>query len=301
MRIPIALFVYCRLEHTRRTVESLIGNTGACNHDLIIFSDAARNKEHQMSVDQVRAFLATIRGFRSVTIHHREHNFGLAKSIIDGVTQVLFDHECVIVLEDDMETSPHFLKYMSEALDKYADDDRVISIHGYVYPVKEALPEAFFLRGADCWGWATWKRGWALFNPNGQTLMDELKKNNLIKAFDFNGAYGYSNMLKAQIQGGNDSWAIRWYATAFLANKLTLYPGRSLVSNIGNDSSGTHCGSTSSHDVKLSNCPIKLTGIEVRHSDVGAVAFENFFRESKNNLITKVVGLFKRSLKKGLA
>jgi hypothetical protein len=225
----------------------------------------------------------------------------LAKSIIEGVTEVLARYERIIVLEDDMVTSPHFLSYMNEALDRFADDERVISAHGYVYPVQETLPEAFFLRGADCWGWATWRRGWSLFNPDGQALLDELKRRSLIKAFDFNGAYGYSKMLEGQIKGTNDSWAIRWYASAFLADKLTLYPGRSLVHNIGNDSSGTHCESNSSHDTELSPSPINLTGIEAKHSKLGFSAFEHFFRLSNSSVFTRVRLRFMNVLNKVFA
>lgn len=285
---PIALFTYARPDHVLRTVETLLQNPQASEHDLIIFSDAARTLEKQRAVDDVRAYLATITGFHSVTIHHRPQNFGLAKSIIEGVTQVLADHEHIIVLEDDMVTSPHFLSYMNEALIKYADDERVISIHGYVYPVEQVLPEAFFLPGADCWGWATWRRGWRLFNPDGQTLLNELKQRNLLNEFNFNGAYGYSTMLEEQINGTNDSWAIRWYASTFLAGKLTLYPGRSLVQNIGNDNSGTHCGDDTSHDAELSATPINLKSIEVTSSSLGKAAFEAFFRKAQGTFVSKL-------------
>ena len=80
------------------------------------------------------------------------------------------------MLEDDLVTSRYFLKYMNEALNHYAHDERVASVHGYVYPVNDPLPETFFLRGADCWGWATWRRGWECFNADGQYLLDELKR-----------------------------------------------------------------------------------------------------------------------------
>ena len=285
---PITLFTYARPEHVRRTIEALLQNPQASEHNLIIFSDAARTPEKQRAVDDVRAYLDTISGFRSVTIHHRQHNFGLAKSIIEGVTQVLSDHERIIVLEDDMVTSTHFLSYMNEALDRFADDERVISIHGYVYPVQQALPEAFFLPGADCWGWATWRRGWRLFNPDGKALLDELKQRNLLSEFNFNDAYGYSKMLEEQINGINDSWAIRWYASAFLAGKLTLYPGRSLVHNIGNDSSGTHCGDDTSHDAKPSETPIDLKSLEVTSSSFGRAAFEVFFRKTQDTFLSKL-------------
>ncbi len=301
LKAPITIFTYARPDHTQRTVEALLCNHGVNAHDLIVYSDAPRTQEKVQDVAAVRDYLKTITGFRSVTVHHRTHNFGLAKSIIEGVTEVISRYERIIVLEDDMVTSPHFLAYMNGALERFADDERVVSIHGYVYPVQQALPEAFFLRGADCWGWATWRRGWALFNPNGEALLDDLKRRNLIKAFDYKGAYGYSQMLESQIHGNNDSWAIRWYASAFLADKLTLYPGRSLVHNIGNDSSGTHCGSSSHHDAELSTLPINLSGLDVKHSEIGFLSFEKFFRQSKTNLVSKVCQRFKHSLKRMLA
>jgi len=285
---PITLFTYARPDHARRTVEALLQNHLAASHDLIVFADAARTPEKQSAVDEVRAYLATITGFRTVTIHHRPHNFGLAKSIIEGVTQVLSDHERIIVLEDDMVTSPYFLPYMNEALDRYVDDDRVVSIHGYVYPVGQVLPEAFFLTGADCWGWATWRRGWRLFNPDGQALLDELKRRDLMKAFDFSGTYGFSKMLEGQTKGLNDSWAVRWYASAFLAGKLTLYPGRSLVHNIGNDSSGTHCGADTIHDANLSVSPINLSAVGVLPSVAGRAAFEAFFKKAQGSFVSKL-------------
>lgn len=289
MRAPIILFVYARIEHTMRTVTSLLQNVGSSEHDLIVYSDAPRAQENASAVAEVRDYLKTIKGFRSVSIRYRQCNFGLAKSIIDGVTEALMHNEQVIVLEDDMVTSPNFLTYMNEALERFADDDRVISIHGYVYPTAQALPEAFFLLGADCWGWATWRRGWALFNPDGKSLLDELCRRHLIKIFDFNGAYPYSKMLEAQIKGSNDSWAIRWYASAFLANKLTLYPGRSLVQNIGNDSTGTHCATDSNYNAVIHNSLVNLAEIKVEQSLESRKAFEDFFRKSKDNKFKKLI------------
>ena len=295
---PIALFTYSRLAHTRLTVEALLRNYSVENHDLIIFSDAARSSELKTAVDQVRTFLATITGFRSVTIHHRPYNFGLAKSIIEGVTQVLSSYERIIVLEDDLITSPHFLNYMNASLDRFVNDERVVSIHAYVYPVEQDLPEAFFLRGADCWGWATWRRGWALFNPDGQELLDQLTRKKLLNDFDFNGTQSYSKMLKEQIIGANDSWAVRWHASAFIEDKLTLYPGRSLVNNTGNDGSGTHCGNASWYDVGLSKSAIDISAVDVSQSMTGAAAFESFFKKSKPTFLKKISTLIKQLLRK---
>jgi hypothetical protein len=299
MNSPIALFVYSRLDHTRRTVEALLRNKEAIDHDIFIFSDAARTSNVQREVDKVREYLETICGFRTVTIFHRPQNLGLAKSIVDGVTQILSIHERIIVLEDDLVTSPHFLSYMNESLERFSDDERVISIHGYVYPLQEKLPDAFFLRGADCWGWATWRRGWRLFNPDGPALLVKLKRRNLLKLFDYNGSYHFSQMLETQIKGGNDSWAILWYASAFLSDKLTLYPGRSLVQNIGNDSTGVHCNSVTSYDTMLSSTPINLSALKVVPSEIGRSAFEHYFRQIQGSFLNRVGRRIKSSLLNG--
>lgn len=288
---PITLFVYNRPNHTRRTVEALRANAMANESDLIVYSDAPKAEAQAEKVREVRNYVRGIQGFKSLTVIERETNYGLARSIIDGVTATLDKYGRIIVLEDDMVTSPYFLTYMNEALEKYADDSRVISIHGYAYPVAQELPEAFFLPGADCWGWATWSRGWACFNADGQFLLDELRRRKLIRDLDFNGAYPFSRMLEGQIKGANDSWAVRWYASAFLAGKLTLYPGRSLVHNIGNDNSGTHCGDSAGMDAQLSTTPINLNNIDIEPSQKGRKAFEEFFRQGE-------VGRFERLLRK---
>ncbi len=267
--------------------------------DLIIYSDAPKTESQDENVKDVRKYIRQIDGFKSVTIVERETNSGLARSIIDGVTSVVNQYGRIIVLEDDLVTSPYFLTYMNEALDRFANDERIVSIHGYVYPVGQPLPEAFFLLGADCWGWATWSRGWSYFNSDGQFLLDELKRRELIHDFDFNGAYLFSKMLEGQIKGTNDSWAVRWHASAFLAGKLTLYPGRSLVHNIGNDNSGTHCGESIGLDVKVSNTPINLCNIEIEPSLKGRQTFKVFFRKNQSKLLRRLGLKIRALLKKG--
>lgn len=294
---PIALFVYNRQDHTRRTIEALKQNILAEHSDIYIFSDAPKSNAQVSAVSGVRSYIHEIDGFKSVTIVLREANFGLARSIIDGVTTIVNKYGRIIVLEDDMATSPYFLTYMNEALEKYEDDDRVAGVHGWMIPVNNPLPEAFFLPGADCWGWATWSRGWACFNSDGQFLLDELIRRNLIYVFDYNGSYPYSKMLKDQINGDNDSWAVRWYASAFLAGKLTLHPGRSLVHNTGIDNSGTHCGVSAGYDVQLSDIPINLNDIEVQPSLIARQEMERFFKEQQAGLFGKL----KRKLQRLIA
>ncbi len=154
----IALFVYNRPEHVKKAVESLVSNIGSNESELFIFSDGPKDEKDEKLVLAVRKILKEVRGFKKVKLIIRNENIGLSKSIISGISEVFENTDRIIVLEDDLVTSKYFLKFMNEGLEFYQNIEEVISIHGYVYPVNEVLPQTFFLKGADCWGWATWKR-----------------------------------------------------------------------------------------------------------------------------------------------
>ena len=275
---PVALFAYIRPVHLSSTVESLRANPEAAHTALTVFCDAPKRSEHAAGVEAVRAYARTIEGFASLEIVERPTNLGLAASIIDGVTRLTATQGRVIVVEDDLLLSRNFLRYMNDGLDTYANDDRVASIHGYCYPVAEPLPETFFLRGADCWGWATWQRAWTQFRPDGRTLLAELESRRLTRAFDLDGQYGFTRMLRGQIAGRNDSWAVRWHASCYLADLLTLYPGRSLVHNIGNDASGTHSRATEEFAQSLATTAVHVQRQPTVESAQARSAFVRFFR-----------------------
>ena len=274
---PIVLFVFARPAHTMRAIRSLEQNELAERSTLIIYADGARTAADFEQLRETRAVVRQARAFAKVRIVERETNYGLARSIIEGVTDVCAQYGRAIVLEDDLVLSPHFLRYMNEALDCYADDSQVASIHGYCYPTSEPLPETFFLKGADCWGWATWSRAWAHFEVDGGRLLAELRSRGLTREFDFDGAYPYTRMLEDQIAGRNDSWAIRWHASCFLKGLLTLYPGRSLVENTGNDSSGTHCRDTDAFSVSVATSPVRPTRVPTEPSEQARRVFRRFF------------------------
>ncbi|MFL9710432.1 glycosyltransferase [Methylobacillus sp. Pita1] len=239
---PIALFVYNRPKHTRETVEALLKNAEAENSDLLIFSDAAKHEGAHAAVNEVREYIRQIAGFKTVTIVEREKNWGLANSVIDGVTRLCNEHGSVIVLEDDLRVSPHFLAYMNAGLQRYQNNENVMQIAGYMFPAKlELEDDAFFLPFISSWGWATWSRAWDKFDPsasNFSLLKNDKKK---IKEFNLGGKYDYFRMLKSQQDGKTNSWAIRWYLSVFYLKGLTLYPKKNLVENLGFDGTGENC------------------------------------------------------------
>jgi len=242
---PIALFVYNRPTHTRQTVDALQKNALSKDSDLFVFSDGAKSELQAEAVCEVRQFIHQIEGFRSVTIVERGINFGLARSVIDGVTSLVNEHGRIIVLEDDLVVTAHFLDFMNRALDKYENEQQVIQVSGYMFPIKVNIKEdALLLPLTTSWGWATWKRAWQLFDIDAKGYAQVKADLVLRKRFNLDGWYDYFSMLEDQLAGRVDSWAIRWYLATFLFQGLTLYPRQSLILNAGFDGSGTH-GTTS--------------------------------------------------------
>ncbi len=296
-KAPVALFVYNRPLHTQQTVEALLKNELASESDLFIFSDAPKTAETAPAVLEVREYIKTISGFKSVTIIEREENLGLAKSIIGGVTKLCDEYGQIIVLEDDIVTSPFFLRFMNDALDLYNHDEKVVSISGYMFPVVGELPETFFLRGASSWGWATWSRAWRLFEADGLLLLDELRSRKITHQFDLDGSCRYTKMLENQIAGKNYSWAIRWRASVFLVNGLTLYPGRSLVRNIGHDGSGMHCRDSIKFEVEIATIQTNLLRIPQEECSEVLAALILYYR-AQRSFVNRVFRRFHRILKK---
>lgn len=238
----IVLFVYKRLWHTQQTIEALKNNELAKKSTLFIFSDAPKSEKDEDAVKEVRKYIKSIKGFKEVIVIEREKNYGLAKNIIDGVTQVVNKYGKVIVLEDDIVTSPSFLKYMNEALEFYKDHEKVMHISGYIYPINsEGLPDFFFIKPTSCWGWATWKRAWQFFRKDPDFFIKLFNKK-MIYDFNLSNSYNYWSQLIANKRGNLNTWAIFWYASAYIRGCLSLHPKISFTNNIGHDGSGEHCG-----------------------------------------------------------
>lgn len=242
---PIVLFVYNRPWHTEQTVTALLKNELADASDLIVYSDAPKNEAAAGKVEEVRRFVKSIRGFRSVTIIERERNWGLADSIIDGVTTAVNKYGRVIVLEDDLVTSTYFLTFMNRALEKYEGFDNVFSITGYSFTEGlKRIDDSYFLKLTSSWGWGTWENKWKHFSRDSEALRRFIDEKNHAD-FNYGNSYDYVSMAKNQLDGKIDSWAIFWHFSVSCKEGLTLYPAKRLVQNIGFDSSGVHCGTHS--------------------------------------------------------
>lgn len=294
---PILLFVYNRPEHVRRLLGSLQANGEAERSRLFVYSDAARTDEARDGVNEVRNILKDITGFASVQIIERETNWGLARNIIDGVTEQVNRYGKVIVLEDDLIVSPYFLRFMNEALEVYRDEPKVGHIQACDFTKDARLPETFLIKWTGSWGWGTWQRAWKHFCPDGRLLLRRLEERKLTREFDFGGNYGFTRMLRRQIEGKNNSWAIRWNASLFLEDILSLNVGRSLVRNDGFDGSGTNCGGGGLYgsDLWMQPLPVKKIFPIVENKDARRCFARYYYRT--NNFWAKALRRIRRTLK----
>lgn len=243
---PVVLFVYNRLDHTRQTIRALQQNTLAAETELYIYSDGPKNKEASQKVQRLRDYIKTVEGFKKVMIVERDRNFGLASSIIDGVTRVIKQYGKVIVLEDDLVTSRYFLKYMNEGLCVFGKNPKVCSITGFSFSsdfmqFPDDYKEDIYLNIRPMsWSWATWLSRWEDVDWDVKDFQTFIRDGVQVKAFN-KGGTDLTRMLKNQMKGKVNSWYIRWTYHAFKKRTLTVYPRVSHVNNIGHDASGEHC------------------------------------------------------------
>jgi hypothetical protein len=286
---PIVLFAYNRPWHIRQTINTLLRNEYALESDLIIYSDSSKNEQSRRGVEDTRQYIKTIKGFKSITVVEREKNMGLANNVIDGVTSVVNKYGRVIVLEDDLESSPYMLRYFNEALSYYENEEKVMHIGAYMYPIDaNGLPETFFFRLASSWGWATWKRAWQHFNPDIEILHKQFDADK-IHTFSMEHTENFWKMFQNFRAGKNNSWAIRWYASMFLQGGLALHPAISMTNNIGHDGSGTHSDASSMYNVKLATQAITQFPSIIEENEIAYERIKHFFRHRKGSLFQRGV------------
>ncbi|QKJ31325.1 sugar transferase [Mucilaginibacter mali] len=295
---PIALFVYNRPDHTRRTLSYLQKNLLADESRLFIFSDAAKTSADQAKVDEVRQLVKDVDGFKSVKITERKQNMGLANSIIDGVTGLVNEYGRVIVFEDDLLSSPYTLQYFNEGLTRYENEEKVMHIGAYMYALKDkALPQTFMFRAATSWGWATWARAWKNFEPDIDVLMQQFDKEK-ISRFSIQHTMNFWKQMLGFKAGKNNSWAIRWYASVFLKGGLTLNPSHSLVHNIGNDGSGTHSNNEHMYSVQVAQKSVTQFPDVIEENPQAYHAIWQFLKNRKGTLWQRVVRFVRQKVAK---
>jgi hypothetical protein len=238
---PVCLFTFNRFDELTLTIEALKSNYLAKETDLYIFSDGPRNDIDKKKVLEVRTYLQSITGFKNIFIKEHPENLGLANSIISGVSEVINIRGSVIILEDDLITSPNFLNFMNAALQFYKSDNAIISISGYTFDLSSVSKSGDFYFGlrSSSWGWATWGDRWSDIDWQIKDSDQNLKKPEFRKRL-LRGGSDMIKMLNDQKKNRINSWAIRFCYHQAKSNLYTVFPSISKVKSIGFSYEATH-------------------------------------------------------------
>ncbi|MCF7560323.1 hypothetical protein L3X39_06690 [Sabulilitoribacter multivorans] len=283
---PIVLFAYNRPMHTKKVLDALAINPEAKESELYIFCDGPKLKissDGLNNINEVVNIAKSENRFKNVYVRINKKNKGLAKSIIEGVTEVVEKYGRIIVLEDDIEVSSGFLKFMNDALKLYESNDNIMHISGYMYPHKEDLPETLFFNVPLCWGWATWSNSWQRFSEDSIYLWNELKHKKKFKDFDKFGGDYLSSQLAHNITGKLNTWFVKWHASVMLQKGYTLFPRKSMVQNIGFDNSGVHNGIQTEFHISSLAKTINVEPINLVESEKVQLIVKDFYKQIKEN------------------
>ena len=261
---PLIIFAYNRHDEIVATIDALKENYLADQTDVYVFSDKERALKDRENVTKVREYLDVVDcGFKSFTVIKRKENYGLAKNVIEGVTEIIDNYGKVIVLEDDLVTSKNFLCYMNYALEFYKDQNSIFSISGYsgVLPsLKNYKYDSYLSYRPSSWGWATWKEEWSGIDWSVIDFNEFVENKKEVNKFN-RGGIDMTRMLRHQRKGKNNSWAIRWSYAMHKKDRFCIYPKDSKVQNIGFGKDATHCSGMNIYQTELddsNNCNFKF-------------------------------------------
>lgn len=242
---PVIVFAYKRSDKLKNCLNALESNDCHDAVDLYVFSDGKNGKEDNDEVSAVRSYLKEYEKnctFRKIHIIYREKHYGLANNVICGVTQVIEEYGRVVVVEDDLIVSRDFISYINCALEYYEKDTRIWSVTGYTEPLRALSGykhDVYYGYRGCSYGWGTWKNRWDTVDWEVKDYQKILKSPILQWKLNRSGN-SMMGMLRLQMDGKIDSWAIRWCLAQSKQNKYTIYPKNTLIYDDGADGSGTH-------------------------------------------------------------
>lgn len=247
MLAPIVIYTYNRINHLKKTVDSLKNNYLAKDSILIIVSDGCGRLGDEQSIIDIRNYINSIDGFKEVIREFREINLGSPGSIFEAEKRLVNKYSRIISMEDDNLCSKNFLDYMNQALSYYENESSIFSISGYCPPVLEGdlkLKEAsdyYIYNWNLSWGYGIWKDKYNKL-IEFEDDFNFFKKNNIFKKINSLGGRYISDSVYRDYK--HDSV----FPDAWLCAKMTYFgynsivPSISKVNNIGSDGSGHHKG-----------------------------------------------------------
>ena len=271
---PVLIHTLCRYEHFKRCLESLSRCTDAEETEVFVGLDYPAKESHRSGYEKIREYLDNCGdlGFKALHVIKRPHNYGFGPNgnAMSLRRDVFKEYDRIIVSEDDNEFAPAFLDFMNKALEKYHNDDRVLTVGGFTGPVFEGIASEGVIFTYPCcaWGLGLWRHKEEKNQPSADyyanIINDKKKSWRLFKSLP-----ACWVLLHRMVTSKKNFGDIKRETYNFMNNTFQVRPYTSLVRNWGNDGSGVHCvddrGRLSSihlsdcRTIDLGDCEVKLS------------------------------------------
>jgi hypothetical protein len=303
IQTPVAFIIFKRPDTTARVFEAI---RQAKPPKLLVVADGPRPDRpgEDKECAATRAIIDQVDWDCEVLKNYAEVNLGCRQGVSSGINWVFDTVEEAIILEDDCLPHPTFFRFAEELLDRYRDDQRILSICGQnvQFGRKRTDYSYYFSRYNHCWSWASWRRAWQHYDLD-MKLWPEIRDGNFLVDVlgDSHAAKVWTNTLQLCYEKKLPSWAFQWTFASFIQNGMNIVANVNLVSNIGHG-----VGATNTEDVNspYNNMPVEAITFPMKHPpftirDTQADNFtENTLYDYDPPLLKKVQKKISKILKK---
>lgn len=298
LKTPVAFIIFKRPAETQRVFAEI---RKVKPPKLLVVADGPRPDKpgEDLQCAATRAVIEQVDWECEVLQNYADRNLGCRQRVSSGLNWVFDTVEEAIIIEDDCLPDRSFFYFAQELLERYRDDERIMSISGQNVQFGKRRTDFsyYFSRYTHCWSWATWRRAWRHYDlemklwpqvRDGNFLMDVLG--------DPHAAKMWQKTCQLCYEGAIDTWDFQWTFASFIQNGLNILANVNLAANIGHGTGGTHTDDINSPynnmSVEPMVFPLKHPTFVIRDAQA-----DNFTQNTLYDYDPKLVKKVQRKLK----
>jgi len=321
MKTPVILIIFNRPELTKQVFNRI---AGVKPEKLFLVADGPRegNNQDKIACRQVKKVVENISWDCEVYRNYSEENLGCGIRVASGISWVFEHVDRAIILEDDCLPDPSFFPFCEELLERYIDDNRIMTICGHnLHSDNNWTDDSYYYsKSPVTWGWATWRRAWNYYDYHIR-MWEELRETEF--PLGITGNENLSKYMRHHFENTFRSdppqdfrswdytytWDYQWVFNCWVQNGLSIIPDRNLISNIGFGKNATH---TKDENHKYASLPVSEMEFPLKHPGHKLVnkkadsyhfqktsaKIKNIKKKKKKNIVKKIKKIFRKTRKK---
>jgi hypothetical protein len=260
------MFIFARPDTTARVLDVV---RKARPQQLLVVADGPRPEVagEAERCAATRELLDTVDWDCDVSTNFADHNLGQTRRLETGLDWAFDLTEEAIVVEDDCLPDPTFFAYCDELLERYRDEERLLTVSGDNFQFERPASEDsyFFSRYPHSYGWASWRRAWSLNDPE-MSAWPELRETDWLQGIVGEGhSAAYWSHIFELTHRNRDSWDYAWLFTCWVHGMVNAHPNVNLVSNIGVRDDATN--TRPELGTVIADLPTEPIGFPLRHPE----------------------------------